>query len=165
MFKWFNGVQSIEEVKRVYRKLCKEYHPDIHGSATEETMKAINSEYEQAFNRFKNIHENTEDSTKTYTSRTETAAEFMDIINALIKCDGVEIDLVGRWIWLTGNTYAYKDIIKGLGFMWASKKKAWYWHKAEDTCKSRKNTTLNEIKIKYGCESFKGVSAPRLATV
>lgn len=57
MMKWFKTAHSIEEVKRIYRHLCKEYHPDIHGAETEETMKQINAEYERAFNHFKNIHE------------------------------------------------------------------------------------------------------------
>lgn len=167
MLKWFKNVKSIEDVKRLYRQLCKEYHPDIHGAATEEIMKQINTEYERAFNCFKNVHESAEDNTKTYTSTTETsetAAEFMEIINKLIICDGVEIDLVGRWIWLTGNTFSYKDIIKSLGFKWANKKKAWYWHKDEDRSRNRKEMSLDEIKNIYGCESFQGVGSPRLAT-
>ena len=167
MMKWFKTAHSIEEVKRIYRRLCKEYHPDIHGAETEETMKQINAEYERAFNHFKNIHESAEDSTKTYTSSketTETAAEFMNIINALIKCDGLEIDLVGRWIWLTGNTFSYKDIIKGLGFKWANKKKAWYWHKPEDISHNRKEMSLDEIKALHGCETFTGTGAPKLTT-
>lgn len=168
MLKWFKDCKSIESVKKTYRRLCKEYHPDLHGGKFEDEMKQINAEYEIAFNCFKNVHETAEDSTKTYTSSTdstETAAEFMGIINALIHCEGVEIDLVGRWIWLTGNTYQYKDTIKELGFRYASKKKAWYWHTAEDVCKSRKGLSLDQIKDKYGCERFETVSTPKLATV
>ena len=106
MLKWFKDCKSIEEVKRLYKKLCKQYHPDLNASDTTEIMKAINAEYEKAFERFKNIHESAEDSTKTYTSRTETtetAAEFMNIINKLIILDGVQIDLIHRWIWLSGT--------------------------------------------------------------
>ena len=167
MLKWFINCKSIEDVKRTYRELCKQYHPDLNKVDTTETMKQINAEYETAFNRFKNIHESADDNTKTYTSNTETtetAAEFMEIINSLIKCEGLEIDLVGRWIWLTGNTFSYKDIIKGLGFRWANKKKAWYYHKDEDRSHNRKEMSLDEIKKLHGCETFKGVGAPRLAT-
>lgn len=131
-------------------------------------MKQINAEYETAFNRFKNIHESADDNTKTYTASketSETAAEFMVIINKLVVLEGVNVELIGRWIWLSGNTFPHKDILKGLGFRFASKKKCWYWHKDEDACRSRKNMSLDEIKEKYGCETFKGVSAPRLATV
>jgi len=55
-------------------------------------------------------------------------------------------------------------LLKSLNFRFASKKKAWYWHKDEDTCKSRKNMSLDEIKNKYGCETFKGKASPRLVT-
>ena len=168
MLKWFKDCKSIEEVKRLYKKLCKQYHPDLNASDTTEIMSAINSEYEKAFERFKNIHESAEDSTKTYTSRTETtetAAEFMNIINKLIILDGVQIDLINRWIWLSGNTYPHKETIKSLGFKWCSNKKMWAWHKAEDSTRSRKKMTIDEIKERYGCETFMGVSAPRLATV
>ena len=168
MMKWFKTAHSIEEVKRIYRQLCKEYHPDIHGATTEETMKQINAEYERAFNYFKNIHESAEDSTKTYTSSketTETAAEFMVIINKLITCEGLEIDVCGKWLWAVGNTYPYKEILKGLGFRFASKKKAWYWHKAEDASRNHKEMSLDEIRKLHGCETFTGASTPKLATV
>ncbi len=165
--KWFTDCKTIEDVKEQYKRLCKQYHPDISRANTTAQMQEINAEYETAFNCFKNTHRSAEDETKTYTSTTdttETAAEFMEIINALIACEGLEIDLVGRWIWLTGNTYKHKDTIKGLGFRWANKKKAWYWHKDEDACKSRKNMSLDDIKDKYGCQSFTAKATPKLAT-
>jgi len=169
MFKWFKTAHSIEEVKRIYRQLCKEYHPDLHpGEANETAMKEINAEYEKAFNRYKNIHESADDNTKTYTASNDTAEtpeEFKHIINMLIKLEGLEIELVGRWIWLTGNTFSYKDTIKGLGFKWANKKKTWYWHRAEDSSRNRKEMSLDEIKHIYGCESFTATGMPKLATV
>ena len=168
MLKWFKDCKSIEEVKRLYKKLCKQYHPDLNASDTTEIMKAINAEYEKAFERFKNIHESAEDSTKTYTSRTETtetAAEFMNIINKLIFCNGLELSICGKWLWAEGNTYSYRETLKSLGFRYASKKKCWYWRKDEDASRNRKSLTLEEIKERYGCETFMSVSAPRLATV
>lgn len=167
MMKWFKECKSVEAVKREYHKLCMKYHPDLNKDDTTEIMKQINTEYETAFEYFKNIHEEADNKTNTYTSSNETnetAKEFMEIINKLIICEGLNIDLCGRWIWLTGNTFPYKDIIKNLNFKWASKKRCWYWHKDEDICRSRKNMTLDEIKNKYGCETFKGTATPRLAT-
>lgn len=164
--KYFNNCKSIEDVKKLYKKLCKQYHPDLNKDDTTEIMKQINAEYETAFERFKNIHESADDNTKTYTSKetTETAAEFMVIINKLVVLEGVNVELIGRWIWLSGNTFPHKDILKGLGFRFASKKKCWYWHKAEDASRNHKEMSLDEIKKLHGCETFKGVSAPRLAT-
>lgn len=169
MLKWFKDCINIEEAKELYKKLCREYHPDLNENDTTETMKSINNEFETVFKTLQNKHR--ADNTDTTADRengaetTETPAEFMTIINTLVGCEGLTIELVGRWIWLTGNTYQYKDIIKGLGFRYASRKKAWYWHTAEDACKSRKKLSLDEIKNKYGCQSFATASMPKLAAV
>ena len=165
MFKWFVNCQTLEEAKELYKKLCREYHPDLNENDTTETMKSINNEFEQVFKTLKNKQaDTTADSKENRAETTETPAEFMTIINALINCEGVTIDLVGCWIWVTGNTYQYKDVIKGLGFRWSSTKKAWYYHRAKDTCRSRKKQSLDEIKNKYGCETFRGAGRKALAT-
>lgn len=167
IMKYFKDCKTAEDVKKLYRDYVKRYHPDLHGAETEETMKLINDEYITVWERLKNIHESAEDSTKTYTAKTETtetAVEFMVIINKLVVLEGVQIDLINRWIWLSGNTYPYKETIKSLGFKWCSNKKMWAWHKAEDASHNRKKMTIDEIKNKYGCETFKGVSAPKLTT-
>lgn len=107
-------------------------------------MKEINAEYELAFNHFKNIYKSKVNDNTTYTKETtETPEAFKNIINSLIHCEGLEINIVGAWIWLTGCTYPYKDIIKELGFRWASNKKAWYWRAEEDAV-----VILNTNKIK-----------------
>ncbi len=164
---YFKDCKTVEDLKETYKKLCRQWHPDFNESDTTETMQAINNEYEAVFERLKNVHRSADNNSDTYTAKTETtetAAEFMEIINKLIVCEGLEINVCNKWLWATGATYTYKDLLKSLNFRYASKKKAWYWHKDEDTCKSRKNMSLDEIKNKYGCETFKGVGTPRLVT-
>lgn len=170
MLKWFKDCTNIEEAKELYKKLCREYHPDLNENDTTETMKSINNEFETIFKTLKNKHradntDTTADSRENGAETTETPAEFMEIINGLIHCEGITIELIGRWVWVSGNTYQYKDIIKGLGFRYASRKKAWYWHTAEDACRSRKALSLDEIKNKYGCQNFATASMPKLAAV
>lgn len=170
MLKWFKDCTNIEEAKELYKKLCREYHPDLNATDTTETMQSINAEFEKVFKALQNKHradntDTTSDSRENGAETTETPAEFMTIINTLVGCEGVKIELVGRWIWLTGNTYPYKDIIKGLGFRWANAKKAWYYRNEKDACKSRKKLSLDEIKNKYGCQSFATVVTPKLAMV
>ena len=150
---YFSNCKTIEEAKRLYHKLAVANHPDLGGKL--ETMQAINNEYDIIAERLKNIHESA--SGEQYTTEqnsTETPAEFRDIINSLINCNGLNIELVGRWIWVNGNTYPYKDIIKSLGFKWASNKKSWYWHTVEDSTCNRKSMSLDKIKEKYGCTAF-----------
>lgn len=47
MNKWFAGVTTIEELRKRYRELLKQFHPDNGGD--EETMKTINIEYDKLF--------------------------------------------------------------------------------------------------------------------
>lgn len=169
--KWFKDCKTVEDVKKLYKALAVKYHPDMNpDNDTTETMQAINNEFTEVFKALGNKHrtegtDTTADNRENGAETTETPAEFMNIINTLVSCEGLTIELVGRWIWLTGNTYPYKDIIKGLNFHWANAKKAWYFRNEADACKSRKKLSLDEIKNKYGCQSFTGVSMPKLAAV
>ena len=52
----------------------------------------------------------------------------MDTIVQLKQLEGLNIDLLGSWLWIGGNTKANKEALKALGCRWASKKKLWYWH-------------------------------------
>ncbi len=164
MLKWFKDCKTIEDVKRVYKTLAVKYHPDFnHDTDTTDTMQEINNEYETAFNIFKSIHaaQNGDTDANKATETTETPDMFKDIINSLIHCDGVQIDIVGSWVWLTGNTFVHKDVIKPLGFKWASKKKAWYWH-SDEYKSTHSKMTLDEIKTKYGCQNVKTYAQAKL---
>ena len=53
---YFKNIETLEQLRKAYKDLLKKHHPDNGGS--EETMKAINVEYEQLFKILKNRHEN-----------------------------------------------------------------------------------------------------------
>ena len=145
---YFANCKTIEEAKRLYHKLAMENHPDRGGKL--EVMQAINNEYDIIAIKLANIHE----SASGEQNSNEIPADFRDMISKLINCDGLTINIIGRWIWLEGNTYPYKDIIKQLGFKWAGQKKAWYWHSADEKSYNRKKLSLDDIKTMYGCTSF-----------
>lgn len=110
--KWFSAPRTAEELKKQYKKLALEHHPDRGGSTAD--MQEINAEYERLFARLKDVHQNKDG--EFYTARTETtetASEFMDIIEKLIHMDGVQIEICGSWIWLTGNTKTWCNVVQG----------------------------------------------------
>lgn len=48
--KYFTNCKTVEEAKKLYRRLAMENHPDRGGDL--DTMKAINAEYDEFFNTF-----------------------------------------------------------------------------------------------------------------
>ena len=149
--KWFSAPRTAEELKKQYKKLALEHHPDRGGSTAD--MQEINAEYERLFARLKDVHQNKDG--EFYTARTETtetASEFMDIIEKLIHMDGVQIELCGSWLWLTGNTKTWCKEIRAAGFRWSANKTAWYFHRDGYKKKSSRSLTLDEIRGFYGSE-------------
>jgi len=141
--------KTLEELKAMYRKLAVQHHPD-HGGNTE-AMKAVNNEYDELFPKLKDIHK-TKDG-ETYTAKqttTETADQFKDLINELMKMDNIVIEVIGCFVWVTGNTKPNKDKLKALRFQWHSKKSAWYLKPEDYKKRSRKDYALDEIRAMYG---------------
>ena len=141
--------KTAEELKAMYRKLAMLHHPDRGGNL--EAMKQVNSEYDELFPRLKDIHQTKEG--ETYTARqatTETADSFKDLIAELMKMDNITIEIIGCFVWVTGDTKPNKDRLKALRFQWHSKKYAWYLAPEDYRKRSRKEYGLDEIREMYG---------------
>lgn len=140
------SIRTLEELKKEYHRLCLKLHPDVGGS--DEEMKILNAEYEMLFERVKNVHVNKNG--ETYERETEETSEaFQALITELLKMDGIEIEIIGCFVWVSGNTKPHKEQLKALGFKWHRKKLCWYkspegyrrWGKGE--------YTLDEIRGMY----------------
>ena len=159
MLKYFKDCNTKEECKKLYKKLAFMYHPDRGGDT--ETMKAINAEFDYVIenNIFKSSKKDTKKDAKKDTKKDYdfSSSQFKDIIEALIKLEGIEIEITGCFIWVTGNTYPQKDIIKSLGFRYSKNKKAWYIAPPEYFAQKRsykKSYSMNDIRSKYGSTRF-----------
>lgn len=155
MNKYFENINTLEELRKQYKELLKLYHPDNGGNVSE--MQEINAEYDRMFKILKDQHENNNaDQANTNTDYNNMKYDFAEdeklreMLNKIIHFDGIDIELVGVWIWVSGNTYTYKKELKGLGFRWASQKKMWYWHSEAFVKKSRKTLSMDDIRNFYG---------------
>lgn len=123
--KFIKDVTTLEELKRVYKKLALKYHPDMGG--TDKEMAQINNEYEALFDKLKNTHKNKEG--EYYQKETtETPQEWQEIIHKLLtlKMENVSIEVIGAFLWVSGNTKPYKEELKALNMKWSNNKKSWY---------------------------------------
>ena len=162
--RFFTDCKTAEELKKAYRTWAKKLHPDLGGNAEE--FKVMQAEYERLWERLKNVHQNAQG--ETYTKETdETPQEFINIINTLVKLNGVHVELCGSWIWCSGNTQPYKETLKSLKFKWAHKKKAWYYHTEPYRKRSHRELTLDEIRDMFGSQSYtaKGEEEKKLKAV
>lgn len=149
MKRYFEGCATLEELKAEYKKQALRNHPDRGGDTA--TMQQINAEYEKMFALLKNTHKNVKG--ETYTKETQEAPnEFIDLINKLIKMEGVHIEVIGSFIWLSGDTKPHKDEIKALGFRWSNDKKMWYLAPEGYKKRSRKHCSIEEIRESYGVQ-------------
>jgi len=145
--KWFNECRTLEEVKATYKKLAKQYHPDLGGDTA--TMQEINKEYAFATAKAIKGANLSEEETEHEILSSE---EYRKAIEKIIHLDGIVIELVGYWIWVTGNTYPVRATLKDAGFFFASKKLAWYFRTAEYKISKGGKKSLDEIRDKYGSE-------------
>ena len=154
-----NGQYTIDDIKQVYRKLASLNHPDKGGNT--QTMQLIN----QAYNDCCKYLESHATIDVNIESNTESNANIsFDFINELKVMQGVIIEVCGYWLWLTGNTYPYKDLISGMGFKFSGSKKSWYWSPTVTNGYKRGSKSLNNIRKQYGSyvipnESINKISA------
>ena len=159
--KYFNPLpQTAEELKKMYRKLAFTHHPDNGGN--EEEMKIVNSEYAQLFDKLKDIHTNAQG--ERYTKETkETPEQFISIINELIRFDGMLIEIIGSFIWVSGDTKPYKEQLKAMGFKWSPNKSSWYLVPEGYKRKNRKHYSMDDIRGMYGSQEVENRPFKRLA--
>ena len=145
----FKGVEGINEAKKIYKNLAKKLHPDVGGS--EEEFKILNSVYTDLIEH------------KIYFSNDiKIDIELEKIISLILHFENITIELVGSWVWVSGDTREIKEKLKEIGFKWASKKKMWYF--GEMKGRNPQEKSLDEIKAKYGSETLKTKDKKEIAS-
>ena len=146
--KYFN---SSEDLKKQYYSWCKKLHPD-HGGDPEEFKKMVEEYQEAQLHGFKQ---------EAQAQETELTAELERALKKIVTLEGLEIDLVGSWLWVSGETFSFKDILKEAGFKWASKRKKWYF--SEEKAKGKFKGDFEELKAHHGFKEIKSKTVEKIA--
>lgn len=141
----FANIETIEEAKLIYKKLAKVYHPDKGGDS--EQFKILNNEYHRFIDNFSQAHIDDADFE-------ELNVELEKIIVDLLHIENILIEIVGSWVWISGETKEIKELLKSLGFKWASKKKMWFFGELKKS-RGRGQMAMDDIKNKYGSTTVK----------
>lgn len=145
---YFENVTTLEELKREYRHWAVKLHPDNGGNL--KNMQELNAQYDVMFAKVKDKHKTKEG--KEYTkATTEAPSYFKDIIDKLIKLN-VTIEIIGSFIWVSGNTKAVKEDLKALGFKWHTQKVCWYLSPPDYVKKSKTKYTMDEVRNMFGVQ-------------
>ena len=145
----FKGLEGINEAKKIYKQLAKKLHPDVGGD--EESFKLLNAIYTDLIEH------------KIYFSNDiKIDIELEKIISLILHFENITIELVGSWVWVSGDTKEIKDKLKEIGFKWASKKRMWYF--GEMKSKNPTPKSMEEIKNKYGSETLKTKNKKEIAS-
>jgi len=146
--KWLRGITDLNELRMIYRTLALKYHPDKGGDTA--TMQEINNEYDILSKRLIDGNVDFSEGRKVY--EREVSEELKEKISQIVTLPGVVVEIIGSWIWVTGNTRPVKDDLKEAGLKFSPKKTAWYWHCGNYRKVSKKQYDLNSIRNMWGSQ-------------
>src|SRR5574343_217680 len=141
---------TMDSLRKAYRAISKKYHPDVNPNGLE-MMKLINMSYDLLVEKF-----NSWSLAGFHPDEVSVDELLQEIFEKIKHCSGVKFEVIGSWLWVTGNTRPYKALFKTVGFKWSPNKVAWYWHPGEWKKFSKKRLDLDQIRDIYGSMILEG---------
>jgi hypothetical protein len=148
---YFSKRQSVEEAKKLYKKLLMQYHPDHAGPEGEAVTKDIIAQFNSFLNGFMSHSFNSYYEDKEWKPNAEAVNPFQEILRKIIHLD-CQIEIIGYWIYCF-NSKEVKEQLKELGFWFSGKHKAWVYSGKPKKGRAGKET-LDEIRAKKGSQKI-----------
>jgi hypothetical protein len=142
-------INDIDKLKKEYFKLAKKYHPDAGGTTSQ--FQQLQAEYEKLLKKLL-----TGSSLNAEQKENEIFIDkaIRDIIDALINIEGITVEVIGKWLWIGGDTYPVRTTLKQAGLTYIKKGNASYWVYKGVESSGRGKLSMEEIKNKYGVQKF-----------
>ncbi|EHM4620400.1 J domain-containing protein [Salmonella enterica] len=145
-----SGELTEKDIKKAYKQAAIKFHPDKNrdNPTAAEMMKAVNAAFDflmQNLERINSCQSNDNNARYHY------GEELENVLNALQGMSGIIFEVVGNWIWISGETYQHKVALDALNCKWANKKKMWFYRPDEyKASRNRKEHSIDEIREMYG---------------
>jgi hypothetical protein len=142
-------ISDLDSLKKQYFKLAKKYHPDAGGTTVQ--FQQLQAEYNSLLKKLLNGS-----SLNTEQKENEIIIDqaIRDIINSLINIEGLNVEVIGKWLWISGDTYPVRTTLKQAGLTFIKKAGIPYWVYKGVESTSRGKMSIEDIKNKYGTHKF-----------
>lgn len=160
----FDGLQSVAEVKILWKNTIFELHPDRHPqeefSYWNDLTQQLNATYHAALKRLDGATTFNEETKKEYryTYRYDVEQAVIDKLNETIHAglpEDLTIWLVGTWIWVENTRKEDKpthDKLKDMGYLWHGKRQMWYWREKPGWHHTKAG--FEALKMVYGAQAY-----------
>jgi len=111
-----SGSITPEQIKKRYRELSLKYHPDLWPNG-QHMQSMINAAYETLKGFSGDLEEKPD---------VDIAAHIGSALFALSDLPGLEFEICGTWLWVTGDHKAHTQALKDAGLRHKYKSERWY---------------------------------------
>jgi hypothetical protein len=153
-------IQDIDQLKKQYFQLAKKYHPDAGGTTAQ--FQNLQAEYEKLLNTLlkgSNLSQEQKD------NEVVIDKAIRDVIDALINIEDINIELIGKWLWISGNTYPVRQSLKSAGLIFIKKEGKPYWVYKGVESAGRGKAAMEDIKRKYGVFEIKAPTTKKIGAI
>lgn len=135
----FVGCDSLEKVEQRFHELSRVF------SGQNEMMGLIKADY-TVLRQTHSISKPVETAKGKLTMNS-----MVDALHSKVKSEGIHVEIIKDWLWVSGKTFDVRDDLKELGFRYSSDKKSWYWRDDEKRITGKHDPlSFDEIRSKYG---------------
>lgn len=142
-------INDIDNLKKEYFKLAKKYHPDAGGTTSQ--FQQLQAEYEKLL---KKLLSGSSLNAEQKENEIFIDKAIRDIIDSLINIEGITVEVIGKWLWIGGDTYPVRTTLKQSGLIFIKKGNTPYWVYRGVESSGRGKLSMEEIKNKYGVFKF-----------